>query len=109
MVPLFSKFKISSFELLYVTVRPGLCRTWSETLIVGFLMQRIIYNLNLALSLYIVKGSTFEHTLLWFAEHETETFLDSIEIVSSVHYENMSMQLTEISLIYHEELQFSSF
>ena len=33
---------IQSFKLLYaVTVQPCLCRTWSETQIVGFLMHRL--------------------------------------------------------------------
>ena len=34
--------KVSGFQLYSVTVQPGLCQTWSETQIVGFLMHRLI-------------------------------------------------------------------
>ena len=36
--PLLSKSKISILSPSSVTVQPGLCQTWSETQIVGFLM-----------------------------------------------------------------------
>ena len=38
LIPKFSRFWVSS-----VTVQPGLCRTWSETQIVGFLTHRLSY------------------------------------------------------------------
>ena len=41
-IPLLSKSKISSLWPSSVTVQAGLCRTWSETQIVGFLMHRLI-------------------------------------------------------------------
>ena len=41
-IPLLSKSEISSLQPYYVTVQPGLCRTWSETQIVGFLTHRLI-------------------------------------------------------------------
>ena len=41
-IPLFSKSKISSLQPSSVTVEPGLCRTLSETQIVGFRMHRLI-------------------------------------------------------------------
>ena len=44
-IPLLLKSKISSFYPYSVTVQAGLCRTWSETQIVGFLMQRLICQL----------------------------------------------------------------
>ena len=37
LIPKFSRFWVSS-----VTVQAGLCQTWSETQIVGFLMHRLI-------------------------------------------------------------------
>ena len=37
LIPKFSRFWVSS-----VTVQAGLCRTWSETQIAGFLMHRLI-------------------------------------------------------------------
>ena len=40
-IPLLLKSKISSYKPFSVTVQAGLCRTWSETQIVGFLMQRL--------------------------------------------------------------------
>ena len=42
-VPLLLKSKISSLLPSSVLVQPGLCRTWSETQIVGFLTHRLIY------------------------------------------------------------------
>ena len=42
-IPLQLVSKVSSFYLYSVTVQPGLCRTWSETQTVGFLMHRLIY------------------------------------------------------------------
>ena len=41
-IPLLSKSKISSLNRSSVTVQAGLCRTWSETQIVGFLTHRLI-------------------------------------------------------------------
>ena len=41
-IPLLLISKVSSFWLYSVIVQPGLCRTWSYTRIVGFLMHRII-------------------------------------------------------------------
>ena len=38
LIPKFSRFWVSS-----VTVQAGLCWTWSETQIVGFVMHRLIY------------------------------------------------------------------
>ena len=42
-IPLLRVSKVSSFYLYSVTVQPGLCRTWSETQIVGFPTHRLIY------------------------------------------------------------------
>ena len=42
-IPLLLKSEISSFYPASVTVQPGLCRTWSEPQIVGFLMHRLIW------------------------------------------------------------------
>ena len=42
-VPLLLKSKISSLLPSSVLVQPGLCRTWSETQIVGFLTHRLIF------------------------------------------------------------------
>ena len=42
-IPVLSKSKISSLYPSSVTVQPGLCLTWSETQIVGFLMHWLIY------------------------------------------------------------------
>ena len=39
LIPKFSRFWVSS-----VTVQAGLCWTWSEPQIVGFLMHRLIYS-----------------------------------------------------------------
>ena len=44
LIPKFSRFWVSS-----VTVQAGLCWTWSETQIVGFLMHRLIMKLKLHL------------------------------------------------------------
>ena len=41
-IPLLLKSKISSFQLFSVLVQVGLCRTWSETQIVGFVTHRLI-------------------------------------------------------------------
>ena len=38
LIPKFSRFWVSS-----VTVQAGLCLTWSETQIVGFVMHRLMY------------------------------------------------------------------
>ena len=43
-IPLLLKSEISSFWLFSVLVQPGLCRTWSETQIVGFVTHRLNYN-----------------------------------------------------------------
>ena len=40
-LPLLLKSKISSFQPAYVTVQAGLCHTWSEPQIVGFLTHRL--------------------------------------------------------------------
>ena len=40
--PILLKSEISTFKPFSVTVQTGLCRTWSETQIVGFLMRRLI-------------------------------------------------------------------
>ena len=42
LIPKFSRFWVSS-----VTVQAGLCWTWSETQIVGFVMHRLIFYLHL--------------------------------------------------------------
>ena len=41
-IPLLPKFEISSLWPSSVTVHPGLCWNWSETLKTGFLMKRLI-------------------------------------------------------------------
>ena len=41
-VPVLLKSDISSFYPASVAVQPGLCQTWSETRIVGFLTRRLI-------------------------------------------------------------------
>ena len=42
-IPLLSKYKISSLWLSSVIAQPGLCGTWSETQKTGFLTLRLIY------------------------------------------------------------------
>ena len=42
-IPLLSKSKISSLQPSSVVVQAGLCPTWSEAQIVGFLTHRLIY------------------------------------------------------------------
>ena len=42
-IPLLLKSEISRFWPAPETVQAGLCRTWSETQIVGFLMHRLNY------------------------------------------------------------------
>ena len=44
LIPKFSRFWVSS-----VTVQAGLCWTWSETQIVGFVMHRLIYPAHILL------------------------------------------------------------
>ena len=48
LIPIFSRFWVSS-----VTVQAGLCWTWSETQIVGFVMHRLIFLLK---TLIVVTG-----------------------------------------------------
>ena len=50
LIPKFSRFWVSS-----VTVQAGLCWTWSETQIVGFVMHRL--KLNLLKFTTVVKGN----------------------------------------------------
>ena len=45
-IPLLSKSEISSLEPSSVTAQPGLCRTWSETPMTGFLTTRLIFLFN---------------------------------------------------------------
>ena len=40
-IPVLSKSEISSLQPSSVVVQPGLCRTWSETLKMGFLETRL--------------------------------------------------------------------
>ena len=40
-IPLLSKSEISSLELPFVVVQPGLCLTWSETQKTDFLTTRL--------------------------------------------------------------------
>ena len=42
-IPLLSKFKISSLQPLSLLVQLGLCLTYSENSVVGFLMMRLTY------------------------------------------------------------------
>ena len=42
-IPLLLKSEISSFWLFSVLVQVGLCRTWSETQIFGFVTHRLIF------------------------------------------------------------------
>ena len=53
-IPLLLISKVSSFKLYSVTVQPGLCRSWSETQIVGFFTHRLIYNTAFILPRYFV-------------------------------------------------------
>ena len=41
-IALLSKSEISSLLPSFVAVQPGLCQTWSETLMTGFLRTRLI-------------------------------------------------------------------
>ena len=41
-IPLLVIFKISSFQPASVTVQSSSCQSWSETQIIGFLMQQLI-------------------------------------------------------------------
>ena len=43
LIPLLSKSKVSSLLRSLENVQPGLCPTWLETPITGFLMSRLIY------------------------------------------------------------------
>ena len=47
-IPLLPKSEISSFYPSSVTVQSGVCQTWSETQIVGFVIQRLISSLCVA-------------------------------------------------------------
>ena len=49
-IALLLKYEISSFLPSSVTVQPGLCWTWSETQIVGFLMHRLKYMICMYIS-----------------------------------------------------------
>ena len=42
-IPLLLKSKMSSFQLFSAAVQTGLCQTWSEFQIVGFLMHKLKY------------------------------------------------------------------
>ena len=42
-IPLLPFYKISSLEPFSVVVKPGLCRTWSDTPKTGFLTTRLKY------------------------------------------------------------------
>ena len=42
-ISLLPKYEISSLQPSSVTVQPGLCGSWSETLKTGFLTPRLIY------------------------------------------------------------------
>ena len=54
-IPLLLKSEISSFWLFSVLVQAGLCRTWSETQIVGFVTHRLIYEEEEVEEFYITK------------------------------------------------------
>ena len=43
-IPLLPKSKISSLNVFSVVLQPGLCLTWPETPITGFLMTWLNYN-----------------------------------------------------------------
>ena len=45
-IPPLLKSEISSFWLFSVLVQVGLCRTWSETQIVGFVTHRLNYTMK---------------------------------------------------------------
>ena len=45
-IPLFLKSKCACHYSASVIVQAGLCRTWSETQIVGFLMRKLIYDIR---------------------------------------------------------------
>ena len=82
-IPLLSKSKISSLYPSSVTVQPGLCLTWSETQIVGFLTHRLICHINpfypvLGLDDYEATGVDLDQIIIgipWFGYNYTcETF-----------------------------------
>ena len=54
-MPLLSKSEFSSFYPVSVGVRPGLCRTWSETEVINFLMQRFMYEFSRWKTMYAIK------------------------------------------------------
>ena len=57
-IPLLLKSEISSFWLFSVLVQAGLCQTWSETQIVGFVTHRLIYGVGVHLNLFESSYST---------------------------------------------------
>ena len=57
-IPLLSKSKISSLLPSSVIVQPGLCQTWPETQIVGFLIHQLISDVMVS-SLGTPKHSKF--------------------------------------------------
>ena len=65
LIPKFSRSRVSS-----VTVQAGLCWTWSETQIVGFVMHRLIFILSIVLyhlSFMLTVVVPFATKLLWKA------------------------------------------
>ena len=46
-IPHLLKSNISSFQLASMAVQPGVCQTWSESKIVGFLLRWLIYSYSL--------------------------------------------------------------
>ena len=69
--------KVSSFWLSSVTVQAGLCRTWSETQIVGFLMMRLIYTVILDTfveSVVVVLATEAKHQVLFIYQGHVLSF-----------------------------------
>ena len=53
-ITLVSKFEISSLYLATVAAQAGLCLTWTQTPMTGFLMTKLIYNeVNLSVILIL--------------------------------------------------------
>ena len=76
-LPLFPKYKISSFWISSVAVQPGLCGTWSETPKTGFLTTR--FNSVQCFSLLLVIDVNFYTVFTWPLGYKTFFMLNSAE------------------------------
>ena len=70
LIPKFSRFWVSS-----VTVQAGLCWTWSETQIVGFVMHRLICNSTNLMCIPFKHDSVIKYILNQFQELENQNLM----------------------------------